>query len=165
MKQSPEVFWKKKHVLRNFAKFTGKHLCQSPFFNIVAGPRACNFVKKETLAQVLFCEFCEISKNNFFTEHLWATASEPISICSVSVLYSYQFFVSCKNLFKGGFANQPSKSLKIFLAKFGIWDWLPFVMLRKINKNKNEKETKLSCITTTDIAQRSLHKISRRNTT
>ena len=22
------------------------------------------------------CEFCEISKNTFFTEHLWTTASE-----------------------------------------------------------------------------------------
>ena len=25
-----------------------------------------NFIKKETLALVFFCEFCEISKNNFF---------------------------------------------------------------------------------------------------
>ena len=29
-----------------------------------------NFIKKETLAQVFFCEFCEISKNDFLTEHL-----------------------------------------------------------------------------------------------
>ena len=29
----------KKGVLRNFTKFTGKHLCQSLFFNKVAGPR------------------------------------------------------------------------------------------------------------------------------
>ena len=28
-----------KGVLRNFAKFTGKHLCQSLFFNKVVGPR------------------------------------------------------------------------------------------------------------------------------
>ena len=33
-----EVFCKK-GVLRNFAKFTGKHLCQSLFFNKVAGLR------------------------------------------------------------------------------------------------------------------------------
>ena len=46
-------------VLRNFTKFTGKHL------NKVAG-MACNFIKKETLAQVFSCEFCEISKNTFF---------------------------------------------------------------------------------------------------
>ena len=32
----PEVFYKK-GVLRNFAKFTGKHLCQSLSFNKVAG--------------------------------------------------------------------------------------------------------------------------------
>ena len=36
---------------------------------------SCNFIKNETLAQVFSCKFCEISKNNFFTEHLWATAS------------------------------------------------------------------------------------------
>ena len=35
-----------------------------------------NFIKKETLAQVFSCEFCETSKNTFFTEHLWTTASE-----------------------------------------------------------------------------------------
>ena len=26
----------------------------------------CNFIEKETLALVFFCEFCEISKNTFF---------------------------------------------------------------------------------------------------
>ena len=37
--------------------------------------KACNFIKKEALAQVLCCEFCEISKNSFSTEHLRMTAS------------------------------------------------------------------------------------------
>ena len=37
---------------------------------------ASNFIKKEALAQMLSCEFCEISKNTSFTEHLWVTASE-----------------------------------------------------------------------------------------
>ena len=36
---------------------------------------ACNFIKKETLAQVFSCEFCQIFKNTFVTEHLSATAS------------------------------------------------------------------------------------------
>ena len=37
-------------VLRNFAKFTAKHLCQGLFFNVVAG-QACKFIiKKETVA-------------------------------------------------------------------------------------------------------------------
>ena len=60
----PKVFCKK-GVLRNFSKFRGKHLYQSLFLNKV--------IKKE--AQVFSCEFCEISKNTFFTEHLWAAAS------------------------------------------------------------------------------------------
>ena len=52
----------KKGVLRNFAKLTGKHLCQSL---TCARPEDCNFIKKETLTQVFSSEFCEISKNNF----------------------------------------------------------------------------------------------------
>ena len=61
----------KKGVLRNFTKFTGKHLCRTLFFK----PKACNFIKKETPAQMFSCEFCEIFRNTFFTEHLWKTAS------------------------------------------------------------------------------------------
>ena len=29
---------------------------------------------------MFFCEFCKISKNTFFTEHLWATASEQVTV-------------------------------------------------------------------------------------
>ena len=50
----PEMFCKK-CVLRNFTKFTGKHLPQSLFFNKVAGLRR----------ELFSCEFCEISKNTF----------------------------------------------------------------------------------------------------
>ena len=67
----------KKGILRNFVKFTGKHLCQSLFFNKVA--KACSLIKEDTLAQVLSYEFYEISKNIFFTEHFWATAS--VKLC------------------------------------------------------------------------------------
>ena len=59
----------KKAVLRNFAKFTGKHLCQGPLFNKVAGLRpATLLINDETLAQVFSCEFCEMFKNTMFTE-------------------------------------------------------------------------------------------------
>ena len=43
-----------------------------------------NFIKKEALAQVFSCRFCEISKNAFFTEHLWATASDPKRVLAAS---------------------------------------------------------------------------------
>ena len=41
----PEGFCKK-GFLRNFTKFTGKHLCQSLFFNKVAGLRPATLLKK-----------------------------------------------------------------------------------------------------------------------
>ena len=53
-------------VLRIFAKFTEKLLRQS-------------FFKKKTLPQVFSCELCEISKNTFFTELLWTTASVTVN--------------------------------------------------------------------------------------
>ena len=55
----PEVSCKKV-VLRNFIKFTGKHLCQSLFFDKVAGLRYRCF-------PVNFVKFLGTS---FFTEHL-----------------------------------------------------------------------------------------------
>ena len=36
-------------------------------------------------------EFCEISKNTFFTEHLWATASEYRNRCSTKLYERAQF--------------------------------------------------------------------------
>ena len=50
----PKMFCKK-GFLRNFTKFTGKHLCQSLYF----------IKTKEILAQVFSCEICENSKNTF----------------------------------------------------------------------------------------------------
>ena len=41
----PEVLCKK-DILRNFANFTGKRLCQSLFFNKVAGLRCATLLKK-----------------------------------------------------------------------------------------------------------------------
>ena len=46
-----------------------------------------NSQEKETQAQVFSCEFREISKNTFFTEHLWATAS--ISASKLIYLLDY----------------------------------------------------------------------------
>ena len=72
-----DMFWKKV-VLRNFTKFTGKHLCQSLFFKKV---------KKEALAQVFYSEFCKISKSTFFTEHLQWLLLWLILVASIIVAW------------------------------------------------------------------------------
>ena len=46
---------------------------------------ACNFIEKEILAQVVSCEFCEISKNTFFKELLWATGS----VCKYEIYFIF----------------------------------------------------------------------------
>ena len=61
----PKVFCEK-HVIRNFAKLTGNTCARASFLKKLHA-LACNFIKKETLAQVFSCEFCEISKNNTFS--------------------------------------------------------------------------------------------------
>ena len=71
----PEVYCKK-GVFRNFAKFTGKQLRQSLFFNNVVDLRPAALLKKEALAQVFPCEFCEMSKNPF----LQNTSSGSLSV-------------------------------------------------------------------------------------
>ena len=55
-----------KVVLRNFTKFTGKHLYQRLFFNKVAGLRRTTSLKKSLWHKVFSCEICEISKSRFF---------------------------------------------------------------------------------------------------
>ena len=52
-------------------------------------------MKKETLAQVFSYEFCEISKNTFFTEHLWTTASVQTGLSQRKSNLRLTFFSQC----------------------------------------------------------------------
>ena len=66
----PEVFCKK-GVLRNFTKFTGKHLCQSLFFNKVAGLRPATLLKKRLWHMCFPVNVVKFLRTPFYTEHLW----------------------------------------------------------------------------------------------
>ena len=50
-------------------------------------PQACNFIKKEILAQVFSCEFCKISKKTFFyrTPPVAASIKDIFSNINVSL--------------------------------------------------------------------------------
>ena len=78
-KQPSKVFCKK----RTSQKFHKIHRKKT-------SDRVCNMIKKEALAQVFSCEFCEISKNIFFTEHLLATA------CLCHLILLVRFFQDLK---------------------------------------------------------------------
>ena len=65
----PELFCEK-DVLRNFEKFTGKHLCRRLFFNKVAGLGPATLLKKSLWHRCFPGNFAKFPRTPFFTEHL-----------------------------------------------------------------------------------------------
>ena len=65
-----------KGVLKNFAKFTGKHLCKSLFLNKVAGHRLC-----------FPLNFAKFFRTSFFIEHLRANASGSIIHHAIAIVF------------------------------------------------------------------------------
>ena len=55
----------RKGVLRNFAKFLGKHLCQSLFFNKAAGFRPATLLKKRLWCRCLPVKFTKLLRYLF----------------------------------------------------------------------------------------------------
>ena len=72
----PEVFCKK-DVLKNIAKFTGKHLCQSLFFNkVTACPSPSTLLKKRIWLRCFSVNFAKLLKKAFLYRIPLAAASE-----------------------------------------------------------------------------------------
>ena len=65
-----EVF-SKKVVLRNFVKFTGKHLCQFLFLNKVVDMRPATLLKKRLWHRCFPVNFTKFLRTPLLTEHLW----------------------------------------------------------------------------------------------
>ena len=86
-----------------------KNTCDRVSFLTKLQVETCNFIKKEILAQVFSCKFCEISKNTFFTEHLWATVSSSAN--TLVVCDKYSLFLHS--------AQFSSHNVEAFLIHFG----------------------------------------------
>ena len=63
----------KQGVLKIFSTVKWKHLSQC-LFQFICRPQDCNFIKKETPIK-----YFPVKLVNFFTEHLWATASRLLN--------------------------------------------------------------------------------------
>ena len=75
----------RKGVLQNFAKFTGNRLGQSLFLNKDAGLKLATLLKKRVWHSWFPVNFAKFLRTLFFTEHVWANASDyqPISLLSI----------------------------------------------------------------------------------
>ena len=69
----------KKGVLRNFTKFTGKHLCQSLFLNNVAGLRPATLLKKKLWHRCFHVDFVKFLRTPF----LQNTSARPLLLLPI----------------------------------------------------------------------------------
>ena len=68
----------KKGVLRNFTKFTWKHLCQSLYFNEVAGLSPATLLIKRLWHRCFPVKFAKFLRTSFLTEHFqWLLLTAP----------------------------------------------------------------------------------------
>ena len=95
----------RKGVLRNFAKVTGKYLCQSPFFN---------FIKKRLWHRCLPVNFAKYSRTSFLQNT--SRRLPLLRVNSVSDHYARSFYI------------------KVFLWIIVLWTLVPSKILR-IGKN------------------------------
>ena len=143
----PDVFCEKS-VLQNFTKFAGKHLCQSLFFNKAAG-----LWKKETLAQVFSCEFCENFKKSFSIEHLrWLL---PFSRSYLFVKARSLFHYSSTILFHSFIAF-----LTYFKATWAIYYNINHERFLKLHHNINVKSTTKNSYETSGLSFRKQPSVS-----
>ena len=98
----------KKGVLRNFAKFTGKHLRQSLFFNKVEGFRPATLLKKRLWHRCFPVNFVKFLRAPFFIDHLWTTASAIDTLINC-----FQSHECIWNVTSGDYEDQNRKSLPL----------------------------------------------------
>ena len=93
-KQSPEGVLQKR-CSQKFCKIQRKTPVTQSLFLIKLQAEACNFIEKETLAQVFYCEFCEIYKNTISYRTSPVAASDVLSgLNAGSTQHIFQFVKS-----------------------------------------------------------------------
>ena len=90
-RSSPQEVFCKKGVLGNFAKFTGKHLRHSLFFNQIADPMSATLLKKRLWHRCSPVNFAKFFKNTFFYRTPVMAAS--VFKCSAVNCYSMRFIL------------------------------------------------------------------------
>ena len=116
-KQPPEVFYKK-GVIKNFSKFAGNNCARITFIKLQAWTWACNFIKKDTLAQMLSCEFCETFKNTSFSYR-----TPPVTASACPRVYTFNPRLSgWVRLEVGGRQNYPAPCLNLVRNMLETWN-------------------------------------------
>ena len=126
----------KKSVLRNFKKFTGKHLCQSLFFNNVAGLRPATLLKKRLWHRCFPVNFVKFLRTPFLTEYLWLLLMEIKDLWGKSHVHSENFCWRVFSLLDSGVLDMIFT--KVHVTKWRIFSWfLLFLVAELMWENLN----------------------------
>ena len=107
-----------KKMLLKILQNTQENACARVSFLIKLQAEACNFIKKETVAQVFSCEFCEIFQNTFFIEHLrWL----PPTMTVISNKLKKYFIIDIYSL-----ASIPVRFIEIIRSTLFLANWKDF---------------------------------------
>ena len=133
----------KKGVLRNFTKFTGKHLWQSLFFTEAAGFRSVTLLKKRLWQRCFPVNFANFLRTPFY--------KTPLDDCfRINGLHFYLPWVVCvvqiENLGRGScYTGRPGSTFTESIFKFpstkGRTNWIPAMLTGTPSLlSQNEKE-------------------------
>ena len=95
----PKVFCKK-DALRNFAKFTGKHLRHSLSFNKVAGLRPATLLKERLWHRCFPVKFAKFLRTPIFTEHSGGCFCDWTNNCTTLVTLSTAYILETTEVTK-----------------------------------------------------------------
>ena len=113
-----------KKVFLEISQNSQENTCVRVSFLIKCRPKACNFIKKDTLAQVFSFRFCEISKNTFFYRTPWKR--NKLLKWSKKLFLSIERAVKCQKLSQtwkcilknGDICESSSVSIQILVLDF-----------------------------------------------
>ena len=131
------------------AKFTGKHLCSSVFFNKVPrGLRSAILLKKEIPAQLFPCEFCKILNTEQLIEHcfLYNNSGGCFLFLSENKIKEHLAMISNKDLYKKLLYKRYIKRQTGETSSDNEWQR----MVQRVTTNDNEWFNKWQRMTTSD---------------
>ena len=114
-----------KGVLRNFAKFTAKHLCQSLFFNKVAGLRPF-FIEHlwrlilKTIATLFSIEKASRNRVSFFSTLFLTEVKVSINVLGVIRKSALNYCLMARSFFLG-------KRSKLFFHLLNQWSTMQYI--------------------------------------
>ena len=131
----------KRSFLRNFVKFTGKHLCQSLFFNKVAGLRPTTLLRKRFWHRCFPVNFAKFLRAPFLQNSpgqmllIWVRWVHSFSV-NITLLWDFDIETVAEKIFRSSHSQMFFKKgvLKNFTKFSGRHLWWSVFLIKFLTK-------------------------------